>query len=88
MPQPIQITQHSLITNLQQLHSLIFNSKDKTVRERVLLPISMHNLFGTIVTYYSLICGSTIYFMPKYSSKQLLSIISEHQVCVALFYRI
>lgn len=82
LPKAVEITHQSLIINLMQISLPIYSTL--SVKDKFLLPLSITHLYGLISAYYSLINGSELYFLSKYSTKSLLNAINEYKVCIQL----
>ncbi len=51
-----------------------------TIKERMLQAIIMHHIYGTLVAYYSLYNGSTLFTVPNYSAESMLQAIPQLKV--------
>jgi acyl-CoA synthetase (AMP-forming)/AMP-acid ligase II len=70
-PKPVGVPAQGLIRNLLQITHSMYTPA--AVGDRVLLPVSIHHLFGTLSMYAALLGGATIYSMPKYSVRGLIA---------------
>ncbi|KAI1729824.1 AMP-binding enzyme domain-containing protein [Ditylenchus destructor] len=76
---PMAISHKTLITNLKQISCPIFElSNDDS--HRILLPVSVHHIFGTISMYWSLIRGHFLFTMEKYSSRSLTQQLTKNKI--------
>uniref|UniRef100_A0A0K0F2Q7 Acyl-CoA synthetase family member 2, mitochondrial (inferred by orthology to a human protein) n=1 Tax=Strongyloides venezuelensis TaxID=75913 RepID=A0A0K0F2Q7_STRVS len=78
MPKPIIFHHQSLIVNLLQLCNPLYNHP--TQKDRFLLPLNIHHLFGIISAYYALFCGSTLICIPKFTLQVLYEAIDRHKI--------
>ena len=51
-----------------------------SIKERMLQAIILHHIYGTLVAYYSLYNGSTLFTMPNYSAESMLQAIPQLKV--------
>uniref|UniRef100_A0A915D313 AMP-dependent synthetase/ligase domain-containing protein n=1 Tax=Ditylenchus dipsaci TaxID=166011 RepID=A0A915D313_9BILA len=77
---PMVITHQTLIRNLKQISSTIFESGFESKNTRLLLPISIHHIFGAISTFYSLISGSFLFTLSKYSPEAFFEAMLHNQI--------
>uniref|UniRef100_A0AC35TYF5 UBIQUITIN_CONJUGAT_2 domain-containing protein n=1 Tax=Rhabditophanes sp. KR3021 TaxID=114890 RepID=A0AC35TYF5_9BILA len=77
-PKPIIYHQQSLIVNLLQLVNPLFDYPQP--KDRFLLPLSIHHLFGIVSAYYALYCGSTLVCMQKFALKTAYEAIQKHKI--------
>ncbi|KAE9554232.1 hypothetical protein FO519_002531 [Halicephalobus sp. NKZ332] len=78
LPKAVEVTHQSLIINLMQMSFPVYNVISG--KDRFLLPLCVHHLFGTLSAYYSLINGATLILLCKYSPKSFLQAIRENKI--------
>lgn len=77
-PKPVGIPAQTLIRNLMQITHAMYGPAEP--EDRVLLPISVHHIFGTLSMYASLLGGASVHTMTKYSGRALASAIDTHRL--------
>uniref|UniRef100_A0A7E4ZYR4 AMP-binding domain-containing protein n=1 Tax=Panagrellus redivivus TaxID=6233 RepID=A0A7E4ZYR4_PANRE len=78
LPKALELSHQSLIINLTQISFPIFNSLSH--KERFVLPLCLHHIFGTVSAYFSLINGATTIMLNKYTTKGFLEALDEHKI--------
>uniref|UniRef100_A0A915BDG4 Uncharacterized protein n=1 Tax=Parascaris univalens TaxID=6257 RepID=A0A915BDG4_PARUN len=76
----VEISHKSLIVNIQQISCSIY--APPTNKERFLLTLCLHHIFGAISAYYALANGTTLFCMSKYVAKNFLDSIENHKINV------
>lgn len=78
LPKAVEVSHQSFIINLTQISFPIFNVLSQ--KDRFLLPLCLHHIYGTLSAYYALINGSTLIMLSKYTHKTMLQALEEHKV--------
>uniref|UniRef100_A0A0N5ALA8 AMP-binding domain-containing protein n=1 Tax=Syphacia muris TaxID=451379 RepID=A0A0N5ALA8_9BILA len=79
-PKAIEISQKSLILNIQQLSCSLFRPPNQN--DRFLLTACIHHNFGLTMAYYALANGATLIITPRYSQTRFLSDIAKFKITV------
>ncbi|VDK43352.1 unnamed protein product [Anisakis simplex] len=74
----VEISNLSFIINIQQISCPIYGPP--TAKERFLLVLSLHHIFGSLSAYYALANGATLYFLSRYTAKNFLDSIEQHKI--------
>ena len=77
-PKPVGIPAQTLIRNLLQVTHAMYGPAE--AGDRVLLPISVHHIFGTLSMYAALLGGASVHSLAKYSGTDLAQAIATHRL--------
>uniref|UniRef100_A0A914XED9 Uncharacterized protein n=1 Tax=Plectus sambesii TaxID=2011161 RepID=A0A914XED9_9BILA len=78
LPKPVEVSHKSLLVNLQQISMAHFGPP--AIKDRMLQTLVLHHMYGTLVAYYCLYNGSTLFTMPKYSAETMLQAIHQLKI--------
>lgn len=75
---PFELSHQQVITNLMQIGLPVFGPP--TMKDKFLLPLSVHHIFGFFSMYHALLNGCPVVLMGKYTPKSFLKALIDHKV--------